>query len=167
MPDKFRIRKIKKTEFIKLRNLFKKALYEDFSYFPGEYLDQVNQQNTTLKLMKALFSKHRLVMGLFDGSSLVGYVIASTKDPRENFIFWLYVKHELRGQGLGKKLMNSALNLMKERGAKNIYLMTHQLQDFYKALGFDTIYSNNVLFDDIIMYEMGIEVKNETQAQAI
>ncbi len=45
--------------------------------------------------------------------------------------------------------------------------MTHQLQDFYKALGFDTIYSNNVLFDDIIMYEMGIEVKNETQAQAI
>jgi N-acetylglutamate synthase-like GNAT family acetyltransferase len=63
--------------------------------------------------------------------------------------------------------MNSALNIMKESGAKNIYLMTHQLEDFYKTLGFDTIYSNNVLFDDIIMYEMGIEVKNETQAQAI
>jgi len=164
MQDRFRIRKIKKTEFIKLRKLFKKALHEDFAYFPGEYLEKVNSQNTIFKSLKALFSRHRLLVGLFHGSRLVGYVLASTKEPRENFIFWLYVKPEERGRGLGKKLMDSALNLMKESGAKNIYLMTHQLEDFYKTLGFDTIFKDGALFDDIMMTEMGIEVKNEKQA---
>lgn len=164
MSARFQVRKVKKTEFLKLRKLFKKALYEDFSYFPGEYLFQIDKQNTRFRLLKAILSKQRLVLGIFDGSKLAGYSIASTSDPSENFIFWLYVKHELRGQGLGKKLMNSTLNLMKESGAKNIYLMTHQLEDFYKTLGFDIIYINKALFDDIIMYEMGIEVKNETKA---
>jgi ribosomal protein S18 acetylase RimI-like enzyme len=161
MPNKILIRDIKKTEAIKLRRLFKKALYEDFSYFPGEYLEETNRQNTTGKLLRALISKHRIVIGLFEGRKLKGYAIASTKDPRESFIFWLYIKPELRGSGYGKKLMNSALNKMTKKGSKNIFLMTHQLEDFYKSLGFDTIYTNSSLFDDLVMYEMGIELKNE------
>ncbi len=161
MPNKLLIRDIKKTEAIKLRRLFKKALYEDFSYFPGEYLEETNRQNTTGKLLRALISKHRIVIGLFEGRKLKGYAIASTKDPRESFIFWLYIKPELRGLGYGKNLMSSALNKMTKKGSKNIFLVTHQLEDFYKSIGFDTIYTNSSLFDDVVMYEMGIELKNE------
>jgi len=164
MPAKFRTRKIKKTEFLKFRRLFKKALYEDFSYFPGDYLEKVNNQNTSLKFLKALFSRYRLLIGLFIGSDLVGYVIASTKDPRENYIFWLYVKPELRGQGLGKELMNLSLKQLIKSGAKNIYLMTNQQESFYKQFGFATIHSNNDQFEDIIMNEMVLELENEKKS---
>ena len=164
MSNNLTIRNIKKTEALKLRRLFKKALYQDFLYFPGEYVEEANRQNTTSKLLKALLSKHRLFLGLFDGRKLNGYVIANTKDPRESFIFWVYIKPELRGLGHGKKLMNSALKKMTEQGSKNIYLMTHQLEDFYKSIGFDTIYTNSSLFDDVVMYEMGLELKNEKKA---
>ena len=164
MPENIKIRKIKKQEAIKLRRLFKKALFEDFSYFPGDYLDESNRQNNLLKMLKALISKSRVTIGIFDGRKLLGYLIADISEPRENFIFWVYIKNELRGFGYGKKLINSAIKTMRDNGSKNVYLMTHQLEDFYKSIGFDTIYKNNTLFDDIIMYEMGMEIKNEAKA---
>jgi ribosomal protein S18 acetylase RimI-like enzyme len=154
MAERVHIRPIKLGDALKLRRLFKKVLYRDFSYFPGEYLEQVERQNSLYKLGKAIISKNRLLLGLYNKRKLVGYVIADMHDPKENYVFWLYVSPDMRGGGNGADLFNKALDSMSNRGAHSVYLMTHSNEDFYKSFGFDTIHSNSNVFEGITMHEM-------------
>jgi GNAT superfamily N-acetyltransferase len=54
------------------------------------------------------------------------------------YIDLLWVKDALRGQGYGRRLMITAEQEARRRGAKNAYLDTFSFQapDFYKQLGY-------------------------------
>lgn len=157
------IRPIRIRDLLKLRKLFKKALIRDFAYFPGDYLEEVERENTLFKFLKAKQNKQRLLLGLFEGNRLIGYVIADVASPDDNFIFWLYVIDESRGSGYGKDLLNDVLSRMHKKGATVVKLMTHQLEDFYKSFGFDIFNENTDLFEGITMYEMKKVLQNETE----
>ena len=157
------IKPIKIRDLSKLRKLFKKALIRDFAYFPGEYLEEVERENTLFKFLKAKQNSQRLLLGLFEGKRLIGYAIADVSKPDDNFIFWLYVIDESRGSGHGKDLLKDVLSRMHKKGATEVKLMTHQLQDFYKSSGFDIFNENKDLFEGITMYEMRKVFKDETK----
>jgi amino-acid N-acetyltransferase len=46
------------------------------------------------------------------------------------------VRRELRGEGLGQRLVAAALQLTVARGAKSVYLLTEGAEDFFARLGF-------------------------------
>ena len=154
MSTRVKIRPIKLGGVLRLRKLFKKALHQDFSYFPGENLEEVEMQNSIYRLAKASLSKKRIITGLYDNKVLVGYIIANIEDPRENYIFWMYVRPEFRGGGIGSMLFDETLNSMKLHGASSVYLITRDNEKFYKSFGFETINLNNDLFDGVSMHEM-------------
>ncbi|MGB3633781.1 MAG: arsenic resistance N-acetyltransferase ArsN2 [Rubrobacteraceae bacterium] len=54
------------------------------------------------------------------------------------------VRGELRGKGLGRRLVDAAIELAAERGANNVYLLTEDAEDFFARLGFRQISRTDV-----------------------
>ncbi len=76
---------------------------------------------------------------IWDNSNLIGCLTWQ--------LFWgqfhikyLVVEEQYRGQGIGRKLMDHALEYAKAKGCTMIYLETMNFQavDFYEKLGFKT-----------------------------
>lgn len=138
----------------KLHKMFRRALYEDFAYFPGEYIEKVSKDNTRYSFLRAKLKPHRIMLGLFDEGKLIGYAIADTTVSTDSDIFWFYVIPERRGLGLGKKFFAELLNNLAERGASHVYLMTHNQRGFYEDFDFNLLCENSDLFEGITMCEM-------------
>lgn len=148
------IRPIKVSKILELRKMFKRALYEDFSYFPGEYIDSVSRDNTLWDFLRAGFNSKRVVLGLFEDNQLIGYAIADTTITTDSDIFWFYIIPERRGLGLGKKFFTELLKELENRGVSHVYLMTHNQRGFYERFKFRLLSKNSQLFEGITMYEM-------------
>lgn len=138
--------------------MFRRALHEDFAYFPGDYIEQVSKDNSYLRFLRATFSSNRIMLGLYSGNKLVGYAIADTSLATDSDIFWFYVVPECRGKGYGKLFFEALLNRINQSGCKHVYLMTHNQRDFYRAFEFKLVSENTKLFEGITMYEMAKDI---------
>ena len=60
-------------------------------------------------------------------------------------IKYLFVSEELRGQGIGKKIIESAEEEAKRRGCKYVFVDTFSFQapGFYQKLGFKEVFALN------------------------
>lgn len=58
-------------------------------------------------------------------------------------IEYLFVKEELRGQGIGSKLLEQAENEAKKRNCQFAFVNTYQFQapDFYKSHGYKEVFT--------------------------
>ncbi|GAA4999140.1 GNAT family N-acetyltransferase [Streptomyces siamensis] len=78
---------------------------------------------------------------LDDGSSLCGYVLSATApDRRKSWVLGLGVTKNLRGQGLGRRLMGEALHSLRDHGVPEVWLSVEPANDtaiaLYRSLGF-------------------------------
>lgn len=83
------------------------------------------------------------------GNDLIGYVkygsvnLPVKHDSKDMEIHRLYVAGKQQGQGIGKKLMENALNSPALQAASNIFLgvweNNHKAQAFYRSYGFNPI----------------------------
>lgn len=151
-------RPIKVSKIRELHKMFKRALHEDFSYFPGEYIDSVSKDNTLWDFLRSRFNSRRVVLGLFEGNKLIGYAIADTTVATDSDIFWFYIIPERRGLGLGKKFFAELLKELENRGASHVYLITHNQRGFYEGFEFSLLGENSQLFEGITMYEMARDI---------
>lgn len=151
-------RPVQLSKIRELHKMFKRALHEDFSYFPGEYIDRVSKDNTFWSFLRSKLNRNRVVLGLFEKGKLIGYAVADTTVTTDADIFWFYIIPERRGHGLGKKFFAELLDAVVERGASHVYLMTHNQRGFYEAFDFSLLSENNDLFEGITMYEMARDV---------
>lgn len=149
-----KIKPLKINHIPQLNQLFKRALSEDFAYFPGEYINNVRAQNSPGHFALAMFNPQRIILGLFKQGKLIGYAIGDSSSPAEADIFWLYVMPEARGQKLGNELLKHLLAEFSRRGTRHIYLVTHDQADFYQKFGFTTINRNSQLFAGLTVFEM-------------
>lgn len=84
-----------------------------------------------------------------DNGAIVG-VIMSGHDGRRGFIYHTTVKEECRGQGIGRKLVDSALTALEAEGIHKVALVVFEKNAlgnvFWEKLGFtvrdDLIYRN-------------------------
>jgi len=78
-----------------------------------------------------------LSVTLRDKKNIVGGVIGDTH-LGWLFVQWFWIDEKYRGKGLGAKLLQSAENEARKRGAKNVYLDTFSFQApaFYEKLGY-------------------------------
>ena len=69
-----------------------------------------------------------------DGLAVLRFSPAIWTDGLECYLAELYVAPSRRGRGLGRALMDAALNLARERGADYIYLATSEDDEVARAL---------------------------------
>lgn len=148
------VKPIKITQIPNLHKMFRRALYEDFAYFPGQYILQVSKANNYSSFLRAKFNPNRIMLGLFESNRMIGYAIADTSNLTDSDIFWFYITPENRHKGLGKLFFQELLRYISALGGKHVYLITHNQSEFYKHFDFCLINENNELFEDITMYEM-------------
>jgi len=127
---------IKPKHTAELRRLFKRAVAEDFNYFPAEYQQKVLRDNNLPRLFVATLRPSRILLGARKGNQMIGYVIAGINGNDTGKIYWLYVSPEGRGLNLGQGLLKRALKEMRARGMQRASLVTHDYADYYKKFGF-------------------------------
>lgn len=148
------IKNISLSEVSVLKLLFDQALDSDFGYFPANYLDEVRRQNSLMRLGTAVVRPDRLVLGLWANRTLSGYVIAKLKRNQNAYIFWLFVRPECRGQGLGNRLLGQTLDIFSRYNIGRIDLVTHNRKDFYLRHGFQVDQFKPQFIDDVGVYMM-------------
>lgn len=102
---------------------------------------------------------------LMDDKKPIGYLVCKIESEKL-YISKIYLKEETRGKGLGKFLLNHAVELAKQNGKKSIYLNVNKYNtdsiEFYERMGFVKIdegvfdIGNGYVMDDFIL-ELTIE----------
>jgi DNA-binding MarR family transcriptional regulator/GNAT superfamily N-acetyltransferase len=74
------------------------------------------------------------------GTQIIGSIVVSAFSRYVVQIRWYLVHPDFRGMGLGKKLLNEALDFCREKGFQKVYLMTTSKQEtaniLFKRTGF-------------------------------
>jgi amino-acid N-acetyltransferase len=73
-----------------------------------------------------------------DGTRLVGSAAVELYGAA-GLLRSVAVAAEQRGQGLGRRLTNAALELARRRGVRHLYLLTETAAEFFPRFGFRTI----------------------------
>ena len=86
-------------------------------------------------------------------SRLVGCTAVAIRSGRVGQLRWVLVDHSVRGTGLGRRLVETAISFSIESGCRNLYLETTdglpESQALYEKLGFETVSSERqVLWED-------------------
>jgi ribosomal protein S18 acetylase RimI-like enzyme len=97
---------------------------------------------------------------LIENEKPIGYLVCKIESEKV-YISKIYLKVETRGKGLGKILLNRAVEIAKENNKKSIYLNVNKLNSdsiaFYKRNGFQKIdegvfeIGNGFVMDDFIL----------------
>lgn len=84
-------------------------------------------------------------VGYFQEGAFQGAILGNTKQwysGEEFFIQEMFIRLEMQGKGIGKKLMTFLMNLLKEENIKDVALLTDRGIDaeyFYKKVGFNEV----------------------------
>lgn len=97
---------------------------------------------------------------LYENGQPIGYLVCKL-EPEKLYISKIYLKAETRGKGLGKFLLNHAVDLAKQNDKKFIYLNVNKYNTdsiaFYERNGFQKIdegvfdIGNGYVMDDFIL----------------
>lgn len=97
---------------------------------------------------------------LYENGQPIGYLVCKL-EPEKLYISKIYLKAETRGKGLGKFLLNRAVELAKQNDKKSIYLNVNKYNSdsiaFYERNGFVKMdegvfeIGNGFVMDDFIL----------------
>jgi GNAT superfamily N-acetyltransferase len=132
------IRPVSLLGLTQLKTLFETALASDFDYFPASYHRAVLSQNRLRHFVRAWTKPHRLLLGVYQAGELVGYSITDCRGD-EAFLFWVYLRPELRGQGIGRQLLAMTEKACSRSGSNRLQLATHRHHDYYAHQGFTQV----------------------------
>lgn len=137
----------------------------------GEILIQLKREELPKPIVKSFESKlfsdwliNPRAYGVFEGEGLLGFIELSDEDWNNRLrIANIWVDEDYRYQGIGKRLIDKAIEIAKTGGQRALVLETQSCNDpairFYLSCGFeliglDTIHYQN---DDIQRGEVRLE----------
>ncbi|MBS7254228.1 bifunctional helix-turn-helix transcriptional regulator/GNAT family N-acetyltransferase [Flavobacterium branchiicola] len=81
-------------------------------------------------------------------NKIIGCIAIVHQSTEEAQLRWFLLDPSFRGLGIGKKLLNDSINFCREKGFKNVFLLTTSLQDtalgMYKKAGFQLTKSEQI-----------------------
>lgn len=111
---------------------------------------------------------HDFLLAEHDGKTVAYACFGKVLDAREGTyeIFWLSTLNEYRGHGIGKTLINRLIEMLKDMGAKRIYVKTDSTAQyqptrrFYESCGFSVEATLRGYYgdsDDCLIYAIKLE----------
>ncbi len=89
---------------------------------------------------QALSTETSTILALVHGGSLQATVMAGF-DGHRGWLYYVAVDPQLQSRGLGKRIVQEAIEWLKDRGAVKVQLMIRsenkKAAEFYEALGFE------------------------------
>ncbi|MFB2934073.1 GNAT family N-acetyltransferase [Aerosakkonemataceae cyanobacterium BLCC-F154] len=94
-------------------------------------------QNRSLADWEVAIANSDPVISIWDDDRLIGFTRANSDCVFRATIWDVVVHPDYRGQGLGRKLIETLLDHPRIRPVERVYLMTTYQQEFYLKLGFE------------------------------
>ena len=113
-----------------------KAKIADILSMQRLVMEEVEKGNILNRTVDEVATNIRSYILAKDKNRIVGYAALHIHSPRLAEIRSLIVESEYRGQNIGKKIVEFALNEAKELGVKEEVLVLTYLPDFFKKMGF-------------------------------
>lgn len=121
-----------------------RALYEIEYGFTQEFSDYVEKY--AKKFMEHHDENHETIWIAEEKGSPVGVIAIVKADNTTAQLRWFLIEPDLRGRGLGHKLMITAIDFCKEKGYKHVFLWTVNILEaarhLYKEHGFSLTETN-------------------------
>lgn len=137
MP-KFVIRRIQKERCAEVHAFYLQLLDNTFSGFPENALRRY-RDDWTEELIRERSEDSRRVMVIADGEDerLAGFLFGAPPDGGVATMIWLAVRPDLRGKGLGRRLVETAFVEYGRMGCHKVrvFAKTSDAVCFYKKLG--------------------------------
>ncbi|MBP9827176.1 GNAT family N-acetyltransferase [Candidatus Saccharibacteria bacterium] len=135
------------------------SIGQAFNYFSPQFQRTIASQHSLWRLIKAYISpRARFLVLCNKAGECVGYNLVRTDRQSTAYILWMYVAPDLRGLGLGARLLQRSLEEAKRMKARRLQLVTHDKEDFYAHFGFISRQRIPGMLDDIDMVIMEREL---------
>lgn len=122
-----KVKSLKNTDREGVVALFKDAGWWDESYGSGDFIPLIVRRSTVF-------------VGAFDGERLVGMGRAISDGISDAYIQDVVVLGEMRGQGIGKRIVEEIIRRLHRRGIDWIGLVsTPGSEGFYRTMGFEVM----------------------------
>lgn len=122
-----------------LHTLFMQSVDTSFDYFASDYRRLLRQQHSRMRFFRAALARHCLFFLAYADGSPVGYSLTRMDGPHRGFIHWMYVDPTWQGRGVGKLLLEVGSRALRERGVREVRLLTHDQVAFYEHHGFAVV----------------------------
>ena len=106
-------------------------------------------QNRSIPDLRNCLSKSDVIISLWIDKKIVGFGRALSDGIFRSVLWDIVIDQNYQGKGYGKVIVNSLVESKKIKQSEKIYLMTSNQKDFYCQIGFDEVYSQNLLIKNI------------------
>lgn len=146
------IRAYNKSDFDDIENIYNTSKIDEFK---GEPFD----------ITVTPLSKDKQMLDLFNTSEIYIYgedKIAGFVGVKENYISWLFVHPNFRGQNVGKKLVSYALSTLNGEVTLSVAKSNIAAMSLYKSLGFSMIkeFTSKYQGNPLVVWKMGMKINN-------
>ena len=106
-------------------------------------------KNRTIKDLKKCIAKSDVIVSLWSKFKILGFGRGLSDGTYRSVLWDIVIDHNHQGKGYGKLIVHSLLQSKCIKQSEKIYLMTTNQKDFYHQIGFDEVYSQNLLIKNI------------------
>ena len=119
-----------------LNRMFATAVVTHFSYFSPDIQKSIIRDHSIFRLMSATIDPHRIILVARTQGKIIGYTIGAAPAIGPAQLFWLYVDPDHRGANTGLSLLSRMLRLLQTKGARVVFIATHDHRSYYERQGF-------------------------------
>ena len=102
-------------------------------------------KNRKIKDLKCCLANSDAIVSLWSNNKLLGFGRALSDGTYRSVLWDIVIDHNHQGKGYGKLIVNSLLETKRIKKSEKIYLMTSNQKDFYCQIGFNEVFSQNLL----------------------
>ena len=102
-------------------------------------------KNRKIKDLKTCLANSDVIVSLWSNDKILGFGRALSDGVYRSVLWDIVIDHNHQGKGYGKLIVNSLLESKRIKESDKIYLMTTNQKDFYYQLGFNEVFSQNLL----------------------
>ena len=106
-------------------------------------------KNRKIKDLKQCLANSDVIVSLWINNKILGFGRALSDGVYRSVLWDIVIDDDYQGKGYGKLIVNSLLDSKKIKPSEKVYLMTSNQKDFYCQIGFDEVYSQNLLIKNI------------------
>ena len=98
-----------------------------------------------IKDLKNCLANSDVIVSLWSNKNILGFGRALSDGNYRSVLWDIVIDQNYQGKGYGKLIVNSLLESKMIKQSEKIYLMTSNQKDFYSQLGFEEVFSQNLL----------------------
>ena len=102
-------------------------------------------KNRKIKYLKNCLANSDVIVSLWSKNKILGFGRALSDGTYRSVLWDIVIDHNHQGKGYGKLIVNSLLETKRIKKSEKIYLMTSNQKDFYCQIGFNEVFSQNLL----------------------